>query len=89
MIIDPKTCSSCGATNEPWLVWDGADNVVIDCCGHTTKLTPSHYLLTFGKYKDKNLGEVDDEWYLSFLKKIAVEKSDALLLKVLELKSKK
>lgn len=49
-------------------------------------LEASDYHLTFGKYSGQNLDEVTDEWYLGFLKKIAVEKGDWFLSKCLSLK---
>jgi len=89
MIIDPEKCSNCGHSYQPWLVWDGDETLVMDCCGATKPLSPALYLLQFGKYEGKTIDEVTDEWYLTFLKKLAVEKGDGLLLKVLEIKARK
>lgn len=42
--------------------------------GTTTPLTPAHLLLEMGKYKGYKLSEIDDVWYLNFLKKLSTEK---------------
>ena len=87
MITHPKKCPHCGYDKEPWLTTSlEHDDLVWDCCGKIEVLTPSHYKLMFGKYQGLTLGEMTDEWYLGFLNKMAEEKGDGLLLRVLALK---
>lgn len=89
MITSPPTCPLC-SKNEPWLIpqYD-RDTLQYDCCDVEIPLTPASYICEFGKYKGKNLDEIDDEWYLQFLLKIAVEKEDWVLQKCVNLKLKK
>jgi hypothetical protein len=60
-----------------------------DCCGQLVPLTPKDYLLKFGKYLGSTLDEVNDEWYLKFLDKIAKEKGDWVLERCLAIKAQK
>lgn len=59
------------------LVWETDDDIAFT--GNTQPLTAEHYVLRFGKYEGMNLNEINDEWYLNFLQKMAVDKSDWLL----------
>jgi len=59
--------------------------------GATKPLTPSDVSVEIGKYKDSILSDISDVWYLNFIKKISVEKSDIFAqhcvnMRLLELK---
>lgn len=86
MLTHPSICPHCGASDDPWLMatdLKNIDTLTWDCCGATETLTPSHYLLTFGKYKGLTLAEITDEWYLNFLGEMD---KDWFLARCLELK---
>ena len=89
MIKEEIPCSKCGA-KEAWLIpqYD-RDVLVYDCCDAEVPLTPALYFCEFGKYKGYSLDEVNDEWYLNFLLKLAVEKEDWVLQKCITIKLKK
>lgn len=89
MITEPTICPHCQKP-EPWLIpqYD-TDTLQYDCCGKEVDMSPSQYVCEFGKYKGKNLDEIDDEWYLKFLLKIAGEKEDWVLQKYVNLKLRK
>ena len=75
--------------NEPWwFMWPPDEDNMYCEDGRKRPLQASDYHLTFGKYSGLNIAEVTDEWYLSFLKKMADEKGDWFLSKCLSLRQK-
>lgn len=72
--------------------WDcmmiGDDDHIYNEYGEKRLLAPADYRMKFGKYEGLTLDDINDEWYLDFLAKIAVEKGDGFLMRCLELKRK-
>jgi hypothetical protein len=74
-------------TNSPWMYMHEDDDEHIYYEDDTKEpLAPHHNVLTFGKYQQKHLGEIDDVSYLEWLKKVATEKDDWFLLKTVNLR---
>ena len=61
--------------------------VTYDCCGKEEVIHPRHYLIDFGKYKGQTLDEINDDWYLNFLREKAEKENDWWLSKCLSLKT--
>ena len=54
--------------------------------GEREKLTTKHVLIERGKYAGTRLLDLDDAWYLNFMKKQGVENGDVFLLKCANLR---
>ena len=89
MITSPAICPLCNK-KEPWLIpqYD-RDTVKYDCCDAEITLTPALFICPFKKYEGKSIDEIDDEWYLNFLLKLAKEKEDWVLERCVTLKLQK
>jgi hypothetical protein len=76
-------------TNEPWwFMWPPDEENMYCEDGRKRPLRASDYEIGFGKYAGLNLSEVHDEWYLTFLARLAEEKKDWFLKKCLSLLEK-
>jgi uncharacterized protein (DUF3820 family) len=71
--------------NWAWLSTKHVEDTVVYENGDKEPLCSAHYVLDFGKYKGTRLSDLDDEWYLNFLRKTATQDGDQLLIKMLDL----